>query len=123
MINLRGMANQAIQPINKNQSIAITRQSGYTTNSDGSRVPNTVTITVLASQVQALSASELRQLEGLNISTETRGIYFYGESHGVTRAGQNAGDKITLADGSKWLVTSVIEQWTDWVKVSITRQL
>ena len=123
MINLRGMANNAIQVINANQTITMTKQTGYTTADDGSRTPITISITLVASQVQPLSSSELRQIEGLNISTESRGIYFYGESHGVLRAGQNDGDKITLADGTRWIVVQVLEQWIDWAKVAVARQL
>jgi hypothetical protein len=123
MIDIRGMANRAIQPINANQTIILTKQTGYTTAEDGSRIPTVDSITLTASQVQPLSSSELRQLEGLNLSTESRGIYFYGESHGVLRAGQNDGDKITLADGTRWLVVQVLEQWPTWAKVTVARQL
>ena len=123
MINIREMANNAIQGINDNQTITLTKQTGYTTADDGSRVPIIESVAILASQVQPLSSSELKQIEGLNISTESRGIYFYCESHGVLRAGQNDGDKITLADGTRWLVVQVLEQWTTWAKVAVARQL
>lgn len=121
-MNLRLAANGATQSINPNIDIRIIRQNGYTTNEDYSRTPAFEVFELQSSQVQQLTASELRQVEGLNLSTETRGIYLYGNSFGVTRVGQNGGDIIELPDLSQWLVTSVLEQWPDWVKVTITKQ-
>lgn len=121
-MNLRIAANGATQSINPNIDIRIIRQAGYVTTEDYSRYPRYEIGSLQSSQVQQLTASELRQIEGLNISTETRGIYLYGTASGVTRAGQNGGDIIVLPDLTQWLVTSVLEQWPDWVKVSITRQ-
>ena len=121
-MNLRLAANSAIQSINKNIDIRIIKQSGYITTEDYSRYHRYEIGSLRSSQVQQLTASELRQIEGLNISTESRGIYLYGTANGVTRAGQNAGDIIVLPDLTQWLVTSVLEQWPDWVKISVTRQ-
>ena len=121
-MNLRIAANSAIQAINKNIDIRIIKQSGYVTTEDYSRYPSYQILAAQSSQVQQLTASELKQIEGLNISTESRGIYLYGTANGVTRAGQNAGDIIVLPDLTQWLVTSVLEQWADWCKLSITRQ-
>lgn len=116
------VAGPSIQIINPNIDIRIIRQLGYVTNDDYSRYPRYAIGSLQSSQVQQLTASELRQTEGLNLSAETRGIYLYGTANGVTRAGQNGGDIIVLPDLTQWLVTSVLEQWTDWVKVAITRQ-
>jgi len=121
-MNLRIAANGAIQAINPNIDIRIIRQNGYTTADDGTRTPSFEVFDIQSSQIQPLSASELRQIEGLNISTESRGIYLYGSAFGVTRVGQNGGDIIVMPDASQWLVTSVLEPWPDWCKVSITKQ-
>jgi len=121
-VNLMAVACPAIQVINPNIDVQLIRQNSYTTVGDGTRTPDFEVFDVQTSQVQQLTASELRQTEGLNLSTQARGIYLYGSSFGVTRIGQNGGDIIVMPDDSQWLVTSVLEQWVDWCKVSIVNQ-
>lgn len=49
-------------------------------------------------------------------------MYISGMLNGVQRLTQVGGDLITLVDGTLWLTTAVMEQWPDWVRVSVTLQ-
>ena len=77
---------------------------------------------VAQGQVQAMTAGDLRQVEGLNLNGTKRGIYLDGSINGVVRVYLKGGDLITFPDGSTWLVAMVLEQWPDWCKVAATLQ-
>jgi hypothetical protein len=50
-------------------------------------------------------------------------IFLSGELLGVLRVGQDGGDLVELANGKKYLVVLVLEQWQGWVKVAGVLQL
>ena len=125
-MNLRSLANKYTQITNKNQQINWIQSTGYVTDSAGKRTPTTITLTVEA-QIQALSASDLKQVDGLNITGVMRSVYLYGNAAGVVRVDQIGGDILVFPEipGStsrNWLVTQVVETWSDWCKVIVTLQ-
>ena len=84
----------------------------------------TTSMTVLA-QIQALSTSDLRQLDGVNLQNVMRTIYVSGDLSGVVRVLLKGGDLVTLSDGTVWLVTQVPEPWNltaNWTRALITLQ-
>lgn len=122
-MNLHGIVAGKIARINPLQSVtAQLAAGGYTTNPDGSRTPIYQQPVMVSGQVQELTTRDLRQLEGLNIQGSQRAIYLTGEVDAVSRFARKGGDLLTLKDGSVWLTTMVLEQWPDWVKVSVTLQ-
>ncbi len=125
-MNLHGIVSGAISAVNPFVAATVQRSTGYTTNSDGSRVPTYTTFSVSV-QMQALTYTDLRELDALNITGKRRKIYLSGDVEGIIRADQRGGDLIvfptgTLPEGNTWLAAYVLENWPDWVSVAITLQ-
>lgn len=83
------------------------------------------TALLVSAQMQPLSAGDLRQIEGLNITGDKRAIYVNGDINGVIRVRLKGGDLVTLTDGSVWLVTNNLEGWdptAGWSKALIVLQ-
>lgn len=130
-MNLHQVASGVIAAVNPFQPVTIQASTGYATAAGGKRTPTYAPAVNASGQVQDLTGKDLRQLEGLNISGSQRTIYLNGIVSGVVRMSQRGGDLITLADGTVWLTTQVLEQWdtvngtlgpTGWCKVSVTLQ-
>jgi hypothetical protein len=77
-MNLRKIANQNIQAINPNITVTWTQSTGYTTDAAGHRTPTSVSAPVQA-QVQALSTTDLKHIDGLNMQGNMRAVYLYGD--------------------------------------------
>lgn len=125
-MNLHGIVSGAIGTINPFVLATVQRSAGSTTYADGTRAPIYTTFTARV-QVQALTFSDLTQLDGLNIQGTRRAIYLSGEVEGVVRAQQEGGDLLvfpagTLPEGNTWLAALVLEAWPDWRKVAIVLQ-
>ena len=126
MFNVRALANKYIQVTNPNQKINWIQSNGYVTDDAGKRTPKTITLTVDA-QVQALSATDLKHIDGLNITGVMRSVYMYGNAAGVVRADQIGGDILVFPEApnccnKNWLITQVMETWPDWCHVIVTLQ-
>lgn len=126
-MNIRGLANKYTQITNKNIQINWVQSNGYTTDDAGARMPKTITLTVPA-QVQALSTSDLKHIDGLNITGVMRSVYLYGNAAGVVRADQLGGDILVFPEAPgccnrNWLITQVMETWPDWCHVVVTLQV
>jgi hypothetical protein len=125
-VNLRGIVNGAIQGINSDSVVMWVQNSGYTTAADGTRTPNQTSTTVSAN-VQALSGTDLRHIDGLNMQGVMRSVYLYGDVEGIVRANGQGGDilQFPMAPGGiaqNWLVTQVMESWPTWCRVIVTLQ-
>lgn len=125
-MNLRGIANKYTQITNPNVQINWIQSTGYTTNAAGKRESTGLTLTVQA-QIQALSGSDLKHVDGLNMNDVMRSVYLYGNAAGVVRADQIGGDILVFPEvpggtNRNWLVTQVIETWSDWCHVIVTLQ-
>lgn len=84
----------------------------------------TTSLTVLA-QVQPLSSQDLRQLEGINLGGDARGVYVNGDLNGVVRVLLKGGDLLTFPDGTIWLVKQQLEGFNmtaGWTKVAVVLQ-
>ena len=125
-MNPRAIANKFTQLTNKNICVNWVQSTGYTTDDAGKRTPTSITLTVQA-QVQALSATDLKHIDGLNITGVMRSVYMYGNVAGVVRADQIGGDILVFSEvpggtAKNWLVTQVMETWPDWCRVIVTLQ-
>ena len=125
-MNLRGLVNSFTGITNCNQQINWIQSTGYTTNAAGKRTPTILTLTVKA-QIQSLSASDLKHVDGLNIQGVMRSVYLYGQAAGVIRANQIGGDILVFPEikggtPRNWLINQVMETWSDWCKVIVTLQ-
>ena len=120
-MNLSNVADRVIDAINPPTLVQILRSTGYTTNADGQQVPTYTTLDSVRLQVQELTQSDLRKLDGMNIGGQRSKLYFSGNIASVVRADQKGGD-LAKFNGQTWLCVAVLEQWNDWVAVAIVRQ-
>ena len=120
-MDLHGIVAGAIGTVNPFVSVTVKLSTGYTEDSEGKQIPTYNTITVDA-QVQALTYTDIVQLDGLNIMGVRRAIYLRGDVEGIVRVDSKGGDLIVMPDGSTWLVAMVLEHWPDWVKCACTLQ-
>ena len=126
MFNVRALVNPFTQVTNPNIAIAWEQSNGYTTDGAGKRTPQFTTVYVQA-QIQALSAQDLRHVDGLNISGVMRSVYIYGNVAGIVRTDQQGGDILQFAEipggtVKNWLVSTVVETWPTWAHVIVTLQ-
>lgn len=130
-MNLHNVVAGAIGTINPFRPATVRYSSGYTTSPDGSQTPAYVDVGGVMIQVQALTAGDLRHLEGLNIQGVQRAFYLNGNSQGVVRPLGQGGDLFMFSDGvptslanTVWLVKAVIETWdTGWCKIGVSLQM
>lgn len=125
-INIRGIANAAIQTVNPDVTVTVRRSAGSTSYPGGVRTPNYTDSSGVV-QVQALAYGDIRQLDSLNIQGTRRAIYVTGPLFGLIRAAQKGGDILvfapgTLPEGDTWLCVHVLENWPTWTKIAITLQ-
>jgi hypothetical protein len=127
-MNLHGIAAPLIGVVNPFIPVTIKISTGYSTDSDGTRVPSYTFLYDVPAQIQALSFGDLRQLDGLELNGEKRKIYLNGQFDSVNRPRGTGGDLITFPDGNVWpygtvwLVVQALEVWPDWVSLAVTMQ-
>jgi CMP-2-keto-3-deoxyoctulosonic acid synthetase len=78
-------------------------------------------------QVQAVDASMLKHLDGLNIEGVLRSVHMWGNTQGVVRVSQHGGDLLYFRDVPTgtlrvWKVVKVVETWADWCHVIVNMQ-
>jgi len=129
MINLRGIANAAIQSINPNIPVSISVPNGYTIDPDTLiQIPAYTTLAAFGN-VQALSSDDLKQIDGLNQEGILRAVYLYGNFNGVLRPDNQPTTVLTFSTNESgvtkdrsWNVFRVFEAWQTWCKVGVVLQ-
>jgi len=121
-MNLNAVAAPLVGAVNPHQPANVQVSTGYATLPGGIRTPQYQTFAGVTAQVQELSTADLRQLDMLNVQGSTRKVYVSGEVDAVLRFARKGGDLITLADGTVWLTTAVLERWPDWCCVACVLQ-
>ena len=77
---------------------------------------------MMRGQIQPLTFRDLQMIDAVNVQGTQRAIYVSGHVNGLVRIARKGGDLIITPDNRVWLVTLVLEQWPDWVKVAVTLQ-
>jgi hypothetical protein len=124
-MNLQNITRGAIQGVSPMLNVTLKRSTGLTVAADGITSPTYSTFGPLQAQVQALDASDLRQIAGINQQGEKLAIYVNGTLLGEVSPDGAGGDLILMPDGSTWLVMKVLENWgtiDGWTKVAVVRQ-
>jgi hypothetical protein len=121
-MNLHGLVGPIVGAVNPPQTATIQVSTGYTTNPDGTRVPSYQPVKQVQVQVQALTANDLTQIDGLNIQGIKRKLYLNGRWDGVVRTDGKGGDVIALSNGEIYLVVLVLEYWPDWTSLCCVLQ-
>lgn len=130
-MDLRGMANAASNTVNPNIIVTVKVSSGYTSDPNTyKQVPQYADPVTGPAQLQALDGSDLKQIDGMNMSGVLRAIYLRGVLAGVIRPDSKGGDLIAIAAQpgvpalyvGTWLVVKVLEGWPLWTKAAINFQ-
>lgn len=135
-LNLRAIANSAIQGVNPDVIVTIMRSTGYTTDGSGKRTPTFEPMSARA-QVQPTSYNDRNMLDGLNIQGVSRIVYLEAAVTGVIRIDKKGGDQIIFPANlmpedapdpvtgapKVWQVTTILEAYASgWRKCACTMQ-
>ena len=121
--NLNNIASGVVTSVNPYTSCLLRQSAGYSIGGDGSQIPAYTDFPDTLCQIQALSGSDLRKMDALNIQGLYRAVYINGAWDGVDRPAIKGGDLLTTPDARVWLVSQVLEPWdTGWTKVAICLQ-
>lgn len=124
-MNLREIANSAIQVINPDQSITWKRSTGWQI-VNYQQVPTYEEIECLGN-VQALSDEQLRHANDMNLSGVMRSVYLSQNAMGVSFRQIRGGDILTFrefedVEPTKWKVVHSAETWDNWCHVICVQQ-
>lgn len=130
MMNLHAIARGAVQTLHPEETVALYQASGQT-NNQGVISPAYEAAQPVQAQIQSLSTDELSNTEDVAQTGQTRKAYLFGPPvttlipQGIVRPLARSGDMIQRADGTWWLVTGMMEDYSasGWVCVQITQQV
>lgn len=127
MINVRAIANAAIQPVNENIGAQYRASTGYTTNPAGKRTPTFAAEVPVQIQAQAVKGSDLRHINSLNVQNVYRNVRMWGNTQGVVRLEAKGGDLLRFpqvpgGQVETWLVVAVLETWPTWCSLIVCLQ-
>lgn len=121
-MNLHGLAGRAIGVVNPPISAQVSQSTGYTTAANGDQAPAYAAPITLTVQKQELSFKDLQHVDGLNIQGELCSVYLSGQIYGIDRGTAKGGDLFVFG-GATWLVVAIPEQWPDWCRVILCKQV
>ncbi|WP_297848788.1 hypothetical protein [uncultured Desulfovibrio sp.] len=129
MINLHAAVRSAITGLHPDEAVAL-RQSVGQQNVRGRITPVYAPEQTVQAQIQSLGQNDLAQAEQTSNTRVDRKAYLYAPNpalppQGIVRPLARNGDMLRRADGTWWLVTAMIEDFTasGWVCVGITQQV
>ena len=130
MLNLHSIARSAIVALHPEESVTLYQSSGQT-NTRGVISPTYEAAQTVQAQIQSLSTDELANVENVAQTGQVRKAYLFGPPvtslipQGIVRPLARSGDMIQRADGTWWLVTGMMEDFSasGWVCVQITQQV
>lgn len=120
-INVRALANAAIQVVNPDRPAEYIAFTGYTIGEGRKQIPEYAPPVPCMAQVQALSQSTIDHNDAINQSGASHEVYVHWQMSSVSRPRQNGGDIIRIA-GYEWLVIEVPESWPQWCKCIVRLQ-
>lgn len=130
MLNLHSIARGAIVALHPEEPVTLYQSSGQT-NTRGVVSPTYEAVQTVQAQIQSLSTDELANVENVAQTGQVRKAYLFGPPvtslipQGIVRPLARSGDMIQRADGTWWLVTGMMEDFSasGWVCVQITQQV
>lgn len=130
MLNLHSIARGAIVALHPEESVTLYQSSGQT-NTRGVISTTYEAAQAVQAQIQSLSTDELANVENVAQTGQVRKAYLFGPPvtslipQGIVRPLARSGDMIQRADGTWWLVTGMMEDFSasGWVCVQITQQV
>lgn len=122
-MNLSAVVGPYIAAINPMIKCCIRQSIGAKPSADGTLVPQYAQFPDILCQAQPLSSTELKMIDALNLQGIYQAMYINGRWSGIDRREMRGGDLITTPDDSVWLIVQVLEQWPEWCKVAVTKQM
>jgi len=127
MINVHVAANNAVQVVNPDIVGTFYASTGNTPNASFKQVPGYAAGVNVPLQLQAISARDLKHLEGLNLQGVLRSVHMYGNTQGIVRVTQQGGDllyfpEVPAGTPRVWKVVKVVETWADWCHLIVNLQ-
>jgi len=127
MINVHAAANNAVQVVNPDVVGTFYASTGNTPNASFKQVPGYAAGVNVPLQLQAISARDLKHLEGMNLQGVLRSVHMYGNTQGVVRVTQQGGDllyfpEVPAGTSRVWKVVKVVETWADWCHLIVNLQ-
>lgn len=121
-INVRGLANNAIQVVNPNILAQYAASTGAATDAAGKRTPSFAADVPIMIQAQAAKSSQLAHVQNLNMQSVYKNVRMWGNAQGVVRPDAKGGDLIRFPNVpggavQTWLVVVVLETWPEWCSV------
>ena len=120
-MDLRGIANAVTDTVNPNISVTLQPSTGYSIGSGLKQIPSYGSPVTGFAQVQSLTESDIRHLDGLNIQGPTQSIILRGPLNAVVRVNSQGGDLVQF-NGQTYLTVAVLEQWPLWTRCAIQLQ-
>lgn len=127
MINVRGLANAAIQSVNPNIDAVYIASTGYTVGAAGDQTPTYAAPADVKIQAQAVKGSNLEHIANLNLQSVYKNVRMRGNAQGVVRPEAKGGDLMRFPNvpGGPvrvWKVEAVLETWPEWCSVIVVMQ-
>jgi hypothetical protein len=130
-INLHALVRPAISAVHPDLSATLHRSVGQTTEADGGVRSVSAPGMAVRAQMQSGEAAGLCHEEGMGSEREERKVYLFSgregraKAAGIVRELARGGDMLQLEDGSWWLITAVLEDFSrsGWTCVRATRQI
>jgi hypothetical protein len=126
-VNLNALARGPLAVVHKAEEVELVRCVGQ--DAEGGRVvPRYAAPVKVIARVQSEKEDAQQIVNESLVTVSTRKFYFDGGPddypRGIDRPGGTGGDMIRTKDGSWWLVTAVLEDFSGagWVSVRGTRQ-
>lgn len=125
-MNLRNIANGAINKINPNIPATLRLNTGAEIDETGKRVAKFDEVLVKI-QPQSLSTQDLQLFDSLAQQGQMLNVYISGQIHALRRISQKGADKLVFKafgerEPSEWLIKAVTESFPHWCKVVVWRQ-
>lgn len=121
-MNLQGITAGAVGAVNPNIRILHWRSQGSVIEASGERTPIYARPKGVWAQWQEVTQDDLRRADALNLQGVKAKLFFTGEAAGAVRPDDKGGDLFTKADGTVWLVQSVLQGFDGWVSLLVVRQ-
>ena len=127
MLNLHAIARGAVSALHPEEAVTLYQSTGQT-NILGRIVPTYAEAQTVQAQIQSLSPDELAHFEAASRTEINRKAYLFADGAlppaGIVRPLGRNGDVLRRADGTWWIVSAVLEDFTasGWVCVGITAQ-
>ena len=119
-MNLHGVVKSAIGVVNPFIPAILAHNAGYVTQPDLSRVAAYEYFTARI-QVQAVTEDQLTFNTNQGFQGVLRSVYLDGDWSGIIKADQKGNDLLTFG-GYDWMITQVLETWSDWSHVIVAQQ-